>query len=73
MKTQKQEATDRRVFSTNIGDVANVRPRRGSFDQGMVTMISYRGINITTAQETKFIKWENVISILENLACRRDA
>lgn len=49
--------------TTCLEDVATIRPVLGSIEQGTVSMISIRGINVVTPYGPRFVKWSNVISV----------
>ena len=57
---------DEKILTTNMYDIAVVdRANRTtpSLYEGRVTMISLRGINVSSPIGTFFSKWENVKSI----------
>jgi hypothetical protein len=49
--------------TTNIGDIATIKPVLGTVERGTIDTISTRGINIITPCGPKFVKWCNVIEI----------
>jgi hypothetical protein len=51
------------IHTTNLGDIATIRSAPRSIEQGKVNMLSIRGINVITAQGSKFVKWCNVVEI----------
>jgi hypothetical protein len=50
-------------LNVHLGDTAITQQYPASIRQGVITMISLRGINVKDDFSTRFVKWENVKGI----------
>lgn len=55
-----------KMKQVNLGDRAVIQWEPNSYHEGMVTLINFRGINISTNCGDRFVKWRNVVKVIKN-------
>ena len=59
-------------FKVRLNDIAKIRMGSSSIYEGRVKMISIKGIDVQTTSWTKFVKWRNVLQVIDAQQITRD-